>query len=201
MSLKGHIRYVHSNVCVDAFGRMCEELTAPHVKNFNNQLLYMYNRFKSKYNVWRVVAAWYKQQNVGSNPGHDTNLCPWAMHFNHNYCFVKSWDVMYSAISSWGIGDTHACGMWSHRKYVAMGHYLWQPAPWNDVRRILIKKKIRDVKFASGIKTFIFLFIFYLFFHTPMCVSTVYSVLSRVLWKNITGMLLGWDSNPRPLQF
>ena len=33
------------------------------------------------------------------------------------------------------------------------------------------------------------------FTHTPMCVnSTVYSVLSRVLWKkNITGMLLGWD--------
>ena len=30
-----------------------------------------------------------------------------------------------------------------------------------------------------------------------MCVSTVYSVLSRVLWKNITGILLGWDSNPR----
>ena len=34
-----------------------------------------------------------------------------------------------------------------------------------------------------------------------MCVSTVYSVLPRVLCKNITGILLGWDSNPRPLQF
>ena len=35
---------------------------------------------------------------------------------------------------------------------------------------------------------------------TPMCVCTVYSVLSRVLWrKKYTGMLLGWDSNPRPL--
>ena len=36
---------------------------------------------------------------------------------------------------------------------------------------------------------------------TPMCVSTVYSVFSRGLWKKITGILLGWDSNPRPLQF
>ena len=29
------------------------------------------------------------------------------------------------------------------------------------------------------------------FTHTPMCASTVYLVLSRVLWKNIIGMLLG----------
>ena len=31
-----------------------------------------------------------------------------------------------------------------------------------------------------------------------MLVSTVCSVLNRVLWKNITGILIRWDSNPRP---
>ena len=35
--------------------------------------------------------------------------------------------------------------------------------------------------------------------YTPMCVSTVYSVLTRVLWKQITGILLEWDSNTQPL--
>ena len=53
-------------------------------------------------------------------------------------------------------------------------------------------KFIIDVKFASGIKN-----INFVFYHTPMCVSTVYSVLSpESCEKNITGMKLGWDSNP-----
>ena len=29
--------------------------------------------------------------------------------------------------------------------------------------------------------------------------ALVYTVLSRVMWKQITGILLGWDSNLRPL--
>ncbi len=54
-----------------------------------------------------------------------------------------------------------------------------------------------DVNFASGIKNINFGFTL-----TPICVSTVYSVLSRVLWeKKITGVLLGWDSNPRKVLF
>ena len=35
---------------------------------------------------------------------------------------------------------------------------------------------------------------------TPMCVSTVYSVLPESCEQSITGILLGWDSNPSPLQ-
>ena len=35
---------------------------------------------------------------------------------------------------------------------------------------------------------------------TPMCVSTVYSVLSRALWTKNTVILLGWDLNWWPLQ-
>ena len=40
--------------------------------------------------------------------------------------------------------------------------------------------------------------VFFLYPYTPMCVSTVSSVLSRVLLTNITGILLRLDSNPRP---
>ena len=36
--------------------------------------------------------------------------------------------------------------------------------------------------------------------YTDVC-STVYSVLAPSPVKKITGILLGWDSNPRPLQF
>ena len=38
-----------------------------------------------------------------------------------------------------------------------------------------------------------------IYLYTLMCVSTVHSVLYRVLWKK--GILLGWDSNPQPVQF
>ena len=38
--------------------------------------------------------------------------------------------------------------------------------------------------------------------HTPICVITLYNQYFPKSWeKNITGMLLGWDSNPRTLRF
>ena len=44
-------------------------------------------------------------------------------------------------------------------------------------------------------------FILVLPIYIDVCYSTVYSVLSRVLWIKPQALLLGWDSNPRPLQF
>ena len=55
-----------------------------------------------------------------------------------------------------------------------------------------------DVKFALWIKNIHFGFYTYT---DCVTVSNVYSVLSPShVEKNITGMLLGWDSNPRPLE-
>ena len=56
---------------------------------------------------------------------------------------------------------------------------------------------LKDVKYASGIENIHFRFYPY----TPMCVSTEYLVLSLSSVKKITGILLGWDSSPRSLQF
>ena len=42
------------------------------------------------------------------------------------------------------------------------------------------RNDIRDVKFASGDKEYYFCF----FTHTPMCVSTVYSVQRWIIWIN-----------------
>ena len=74
---------------------------------------------------------------------------------------------------------------------LAVPHYVW--ALHNFVfKKPLLKQKILcwvycyychcliNVKFASGIKNIIFGFYPY----TPMCVSSVYSVLTRALWKN-----------------
>ena len=41
---------------------------------------------------------------------------------------------------------------------------------------------------------------FWFYPYTPMCVALYTQYFPRVLWKKSQAFLLGWDSNPRPLQ-
>ena len=79
------------------------------------------------------------------------------------------------------------------RRFLVSGH---QPFSSGIVQQRVF---LKDVKFALEKKQHLFWF---LPKYTDVCQHCILSILSRFLWgtKN-RGILLGWDSNPRPLQF
>ena len=75
------------------------------------------------------------------------------------------------------------------------GHVFNRPTKWVGSCILYTHENIRGNKINSTTN------VNFGFTHTPMCVSTLCSEPSRALWKQITRTLLGWGSNPWPLQF